>query len=115
MNATKNLMVIDSVAHPVPTGTKTLPLINIGYWAFTLESCALHGEVAQAVKAVFRTLPEEYQHAFTFESKPGGWFMRARVWARLLRPVLPDDLYSQAMQELTDCFIRAERLQEKCP
>ena len=115
MNTTKNFMMIDSAVNSVPTGTKSLPLIDLGYWAYTLESCALHGEVAQAVKAVFRTLPKEYQRAFTVASKPGEWFMRVGVWARLLRPALQDGLYNQAMQELTDCFIRAERLQEEHP
>lgn len=101
MNTTENLIVIDSAGNSAPTGTTSMPLIRTGNWGWAVESCALRGEVAQAVKAVFNTLPENYQLAFTFTSKPGEWFTRARVWARLLRPALPDNLYNQARLSLT--------------
>lgn len=91
-----------------------VPAVRLGYFTGTMEAClfqgdAFCGDTFKTICAAFKTLPEEVQHELTFTPAPGGWAARARLWAGLLRPILPDALYHEAMLTLLRHYSKCVR------
>ncbi len=77
--------------------TWAVPMLKMGCWPWTMESCLFYGEKWQPVVDVFDALPEDTQHALTFAPKDGEWTDRVRFWKEHLRPVLPPKQYHEAL------------------
>lgn len=71
--------------------TRRVPLIRTGYWDWTMESGLFYDkpqEVKQAIRTVFRELPEEVQHSLCFTPNTEAEFVaRAQFWKEALRSV----------------------------
>lgn len=91
-----------------------VPAVRLGYFTATMEACLFqggtsHGNTFKTINDAFKTLPEDVQHSLTFTPPPGGWAERARLWGDLLRPVLPDALYHEAMLTLLRHYSKCVR------
>ena len=83
-----------------------IPVIHTGYWSWTPESSPFYGEKWKPVRDVFKTFPEETQHALTFAPKDDEWASRVELWEEPLRKALPPDMYLEAMAILCDWVLR---------
>ena len=84
----------------------TVPAVHFGYWGFTPEACLFYGEKWKPVRDVFKTFPEETQHALTFAPKDDEWTSRVELWEEPLREALSPDMYMEAMAILCDWVFR---------
>ena len=75
-----------------------IPVVDFGYWPWTIEATLFIGEsreLREAVKKRFYTLSDEEQHKMKFAPKHGGneWVARAILWKKLLLPLPPKQYY----------------------
>lgn len=92
-----------------------VPVVNLGCWNFTMEACALCGELEKAVRPVFAAFPKVVRQALTFTPESGGWAGRARFWDTVLRLALPPKQYHQALQRLLRSYKRAAGIRNQQP
>lgn len=83
----------------------------------TVEGCSLwnwdrNHESYYAVKAVFKTFPDEVKHGLGFSPKDGEFCERLRFWQEALKPELPTALYYNAMHGIYRCYKRCKRVQQ---
>lgn len=84
----------------------SIPVVQFGYWGFTMESCLWCEKEHQPIRDVFNRFDKETQHVLTFSPCDGEWAARIRFWQQRLRPVLEPRLYYRAMLELIQWSIR---------
>lgn len=88
------------------------PVVNIGYWGFTLEACIFQEDYRFAIMHAFNNFDEETQKACTFVPAVGEWGNRVRLWQEALRPVLPPKDYHNAIQTLIWYGIHCVRMRK---
>lgn len=110
-NIVRDIKTTASLFHLVHQATKrgvdiqvktvrSIPVINFGYWGWTMEASLFYEKKWKPLRDVFDTFDEETQHALTFAPKDGEWPDRVRFWQKKLRPVLEPKLYHEAMLKL---------------
>lgn len=77
-----------------------VPVVDFGYWSFTMEACLYYGKEFKAMGDVFKTFPKETQHQLTFAPKDGEWGDRVRLWQAALRPVMEPRMYHAVILKL---------------
>lgn len=76
-----------------------------------MEAGLFCGQKWQPVRDVFGNFPEETKRALAFTPKGcGEWVERARFWARELKPVLPTEMYHEAMLRIIGWYVRCLRM-----
>lgn len=70
---------------------RRLPIVDWGYWPWTLEGNSLDArkDYYQKVKTVFLTFSEDVQHALARSPKSGEWLNRLALWRKQLKSTLP--------------------------
>lgn len=95
----------------------SVPVVRLNdcVWLNTIEGLLLQEKKWQPAQDAFYSLSEDQRHALCLSPKqPGGWVERARFWQSLLRPVLPDGLYHEAMQKILRHYRYCIRLEGGC-
>ena len=93
--------------------TYKIPVLDFGYWPWTIEATLFLTEDAglrAAVKERFFSLSDDEQHKLTFSPKShcGEWVLRAKLWRQLLSP-LPKDQYYKAMSIILNWYVHCVR------
>lgn len=93
--------------------TYKIPVLDFGYWPWTIEATLFLTEDADlraAVKERFFSLSDDEQHKLTFspKSRRGEWVLRAKLWRQLLSP-LPKEQYYKAMNIILNWYIHCVR------
>lgn len=91
----------------------TVPFVELPLWGFTWEACIFYGKVGASVRDLFDTFDEQTQRRFTFAPKDGEFVDRVLFWKEQLRPVLPLELYHEAMLALIRDSIRVAKLHKE--
>lgn len=83
----------------------------------TVEGCSLwnwdrNHESYYAIKAVFKTFPDEAKHALEFSPKDGEFCDMVNFWKAALKPALPPVLYYNAMHGIYSCYKRIKRIRQ---
>lgn len=90
-----------------------IPVIDIGCWTFTMETCLLTGELEKTVRSVFTTFPEVIQHALTFTPESGGWVDRAKLWQTALKLALSPKQYHAALRKILAHYTKVVRRRQR--
>lgn len=89
--------------------TKSIPVVDFGYWGWTPEWCLKYPGTRDTVRAVFHTFSKDVQHGLTFTPKHGEFAARARLWQEALRPVLSPKQYSDTVLVILDWLVQVKR------